>query len=53
MRLFDADVRIFGGFLSWGFVLCVEALFDICLGVWSCLFVEAVVMIIKIQPGPR
>ena len=38
MRLFDTGLRIFGGFLYSGvFVLCVEALFGTCLGVWSCL----------------
>ena len=43
MRLFDTGLRIFGGFIR-GFVSCVEALFGICLGVWSCFLVEAVVI---------
>ena len=34
LRLFDTGLRIFWGFrILWGFVLCVEALFGVCLGV--------------------
>ena len=35
MRLFDTGLRIFGSFILWGFVLCVGAIFGICVGVWN------------------
>ena len=49
VRYGPADVRGFR--ILWGFVLCVEEIFGVCLGVCSCPLVEAAVMMTKIRPG--